>query len=645
MIGAPEPKKLTLLEKNLQQAAAQVKYETFFHHLQTLKKLNGGKLSTKQFQDIFCDPQYNVLKGLMRLSKYAHLQAPISNHAPTIVIILLNEMQQLGISLNEAKHGRPAYYDLTTKQLTTGGTIEDISPIRVHEWAAENEFIDVLSHPLVQRELINDEIQSIYLAGDLRRARSMFREQQVEYHLNEGELFNVGSAISIGLNAGAAPGFVPLNDKIKDELYTDLLDHHNISLPELIANVPPMTHEALNNFSKVKATLAYKVYDAMRTMEMEAAPPNTPKAVKLLEQYLGGISDLESKKSICQHLFYHFINMPGWTPAPAIPAPLMTEKRNLMVTLLKEMRKAGAKNIMPLNPPHILAGMQAYLPLDQMLSLDDNSGEILAYPEIFASLASMPSMESNMRINQLMNQMQPNLPPPFQMAPNIVALKALCEHAKPCFTLEAMMMHLRPHAADPHDPNFAAINQDADNFDKAVAMLIANHLIENLDQLKPGSHALPAHFTNQANPGQAIDLYQYIQDNPILKRAYEKQKRDEALLEEYSLIKAVLGEESRTEDELRRIDSGVSPIQHGDHQHTLGAIRDFIRGAERAIVPGGADIAAEVFKHLNQADVSEGRRERTVNRMANIADRANRPASSASDNAKPIDDKGKKHRP
>ncbi len=641
MIGAPEPKKLTLIEKNLQQAAVSGKYETFFHYLQTLKKLNGGKLSAKQFENIFCDPQYNVLKGLMRRSATRPPDLyPLNNNTPsvTIALTLLTEMQQLGIPLIVVKYGTPVYYDPATRQSMTGVTLEDISPIRVYEWAADHELTSILSQPLVQRELINDEIQSIYLAGNDRQARALFREQQVEHHLEENEVFNTGLLISIIHPGGATPGALPHDDKVKDGLFTDLLDHHNISLPELIGNIPPMTHEGLANFSKVKDTLAYKAYDAMRTMEMEAAPPNTPKAIKFLERYLNGISDPESKKNICQQLFFHFTNLPGWTPMPGIPDPTLADKRKVLVTLLKEMRKAGAKNVIPLAIPMALPGMYGYLPLDQLITFDDNSGEILSYPEIFACLASMPPMESQIKINQIMNQMLLNAIPPV-MTPNLVALKSICRHAKPCFQVNELTTFLKPHPTDPADPNFAALEQYAEDFDRAVALLIANHLIVDLENLKPGSHSLPATFP--AVNLQAADLYQYIQDNPILKSAYEKQKRDETLLEEYSLIKAVLSEDPRTEDELRRIDSSVSPIQQGEHQHTLGAIRDFIRDNDRTIVPGGADIAAEIFKHLNQANVSEARRERAINRMSSIADRA----SSSSNSDKPADVKGKKHRP
>jgi len=630
MINAPM---LTTLEQHLQVAAGSGKINVFNRNLEMIKKLNGGKIPAEVLKRVFFDPQRNVFKGIIMNPAETSPGFVVSPDSATakIVLSLLQEMHKAKISLSEALKGASYYYGMSSFQdpfaitvngvgngFTVDATMTQGTP-SVNSWASKHDLAEILAHPLVERELVISQIQDLFLENKIKQARKLLDNYREEYHLTDKEVF---SPIPQRIQAIGAV----MDPQIKDSIYEDLLDYNCVSIHDLVASSNLRTFVDTvfqGRLRKTQDTNAYRAIHAALSVEMEPAPAqNTPKAIKLIERHLETLQDPQQRAQFCADLLSHLLQDSSYTMQPQPPGQI-DAKRQICALLVKQAN-SQKKSLAAKTPA------EWHTMITRLSVMDNEQHEFFKDPSILSGLKSDdaipgPAMKpaNHAVISDLLHSffIPIHVPSPINSS-YFDAIRCVSKNSAAGFTLQDLIPKLKPQPTDPNAPTYQTEQQISEYYDKFIAILIKDGLVTNMESLEPGAFQTMPPLIDPAT-NLPYDLYDYFQQNPTLYGAYEKWLRDFELPDEYALIKAI--ESGYTEKELaelKRVDEQEEKIEHGGHQYSLGAIRDFMRANE--------DVADSILERVGNSQKGDEARLKQVYGLRRVARNFNKSSQEGS---------------
>ncbi|MGD9591563.1 MAG: hypothetical protein AB7V32_03490, partial [Candidatus Berkiella sp.] len=126
------------------------------------------------------------------------------------------------------------------------------------------------------------------------------------------------------------------------------------------------------------------------------------------------------------------------------------------------------------------------------------------------------------------------------------------EKAYPYLTTPQLVDRLNRGQSEPQDA------QSDERKLKILGLLLKHELIEGVESIVPGSHALS--FDNPST-GAPYDLYAYLMDNPALQAGFLKPQRDTQLLGLYALTKGLMAKETRSEEVIEKVRAREAFVQ------------------------------------------------------------------------------------
>ncbi len=469
---------------------------------------------------------------------------------------------------------------------------------RVYAWAGKFNHTSVLDDALVKEEMLIDEVKALLLANNLNAARKILKKsnismERVFYHQ---QFFQQLLAKFSG----------PQNHQL-DTMMADLVSSHELPLHLSNFGYPINLATVTANYPKLAKTDAFRALDAISTLATESYADEVqhPVATRMIDEYLENV-DAEKARRLATILLGNAADlwgnvMPG---APASP-----HKEAIILQLLNY----GAE--VPFSPMMMHAmGAPFYNAV-----FEQGMSNVVKHPNVIADFKKMSSIGQKMLLEQAGQFTNPaHVPTPA----NVEMVKTLIPFAKqkplstdyaevasfPCMTLESFIGTLNTWSNTPHDP--ASHQRKLE----MLGLLLKHEMIEHIESVTPGSHALSFNNPQTAMP---YDLHAYMMDNPSLKAGFLKPQRDVQLLSLYGLTKGLLSAETRNAQVLEKVRAREAVLQRREDGTAVVTNRYDIKPLMQS---ASRDVRALIMSFVDPSTtLTSSQRAQTAMRLNNIA--------------------------
>ncbi len=592
---------LSMLEQNMLNAAVQGNWDIYNSFYTEWEAMNGPNITPQKFAQVFLFNQ----KGSVLSRLINHSSDYKSKHK--IVKHILDKLSQFELYLKTAVQLQP--YTLENEDAFP---FDPMANRRVYEWARCSNAQELLTHPLVREEMLEDE--AIFLAENnkLNAARALIKQA------NTDRAFNIYNSLARKLIAKYNT-VTPEDKRALDDNLSVLIENNEIGLWDVSDLLYPAHTAApanLANFQadypKIAKTSAYRAFAAMISLAKEtyASDEEHLVALRLLDEYLE-TAPKTRVKYLATGLLQMLIREWEQLPIPAaidLPVPT-TEQEAIVLSLLNY----GAH--IPFTPmmPGPFTGVYG-------LAARNNWGNVLKHETI---LKDFSNKDYRLQKAVLENLGKFNVHGIAPLAPNakeLAMFETLCPYASkkplaprdvyapPYMEVAFMVSHINTWIGTPHDA------ESHQRFLTTLGLLLKHGLVENVESIQPGSHML--NFID-VKTGTMYDLYQFIKDNPALNRGFMKEKRDEQLLSLYGLTKAILAKETRGADLMEKVKHRegflVKPNEGAPFVYNRYGFKDQLNNAPK-------NVMATIMSWVDSAEeLPQGRKAQTADRLINIA--------------------------
>lgn len=572
-------------------------------------QVNGGSISFEKFNEVFLYNQRGSV--LRRLIDKADLNQDTHN----IVKHILDNLHAFEISLDTALN--LAQYSLDTEP---SNYYDPASVKTVSSWASESGAMDVLAHPLVKDEMIKDEIRNLVLKQEFAAARALAKKtSRNDSHLSNS-FFLIAQTLIANFN-------FPQYKSELDSNLAELLENNDVSLAVirdlLYPGINPFVVPAdIANFQaqypKIAKTSAFRALVAINSLTKEtyASDEEHLVAIRLIDEYLEDVPK-ERARDLASALLDLAILQSDHPPRPGVAsAANKDDQEAIMLALLNY----GAD--IPFSPLMFDAatprGFYSY-------TIREGMTNIFQHPTVIDHFKNKDYSDQKAIID-IVGKF--NLLGQAPSETDLAIMELLCPYAKkrPTGPLAGAIVRMEVNHLITHIGQWMVTPHDAQGhhrFLKGLGLILKHGLVHDIDLVQPGSYTLPfVHVKTGAN----YDFYQFIKDNPDLNAGFMKPKRDEELLSLYGLTKAILSQETRSEQVMeklnRREDFQVKPKQGKPIVYNRYLLKEQMMGCPDETI-------AEIMSWIDPSrDHSQQRRKITANRLAQIA-RANLPMDAS----------------
>ncbi|MBS0290351.1 MAG: hypothetical protein JSS07_10020 [Proteobacteria bacterium] len=569
---------LSGLEIQLQKAALLENDKAFINILDTIKRIFKGHIPKEKVRQLFHNEHISLLASLIAKPDLAK-QNKFEDETPTAKIIyeILNVLKDAEVNIDNLTNVEKIFIVQAPTLGSNSSQIRvdpsNLAPPPYHsiqEWATANNAGKVFNHPLIQQSIYKEQIHDLFCIGDVQAARQLYANVKDDLPLKERRIFNIDLALRLftqgrahSIHANAQGPRLP--NYIIDKLFTNLLDLDHVGFYEKnYPHVYPINlfHIVKNNnqFVKTQQSLTFKLYNAVLTLEKTQVDNQiTLMAYELLDDYFDSIIGSEKSTACASDLLAFAFEQ--WAKQGPVNLVMKEERKSIVKYLLEK----GAR----------MKSLASHY--QQLIFLDAGQSELFVYLGVTEPFEKLSYQNTLSRINeqkQLINQAFSSVSTNANSVqiPDPIILRALCKSASTqCFVaneLVPMIALLTPN----HIPPLDAHAKQA--IALSIRYILEYDLIADLDSIQLGAYPLA---TLDPETGAPYDLYQLIMDDVQLQTGYLMALRDEELLANFSLIKALISKESHTKEELERLEKLTVPIQQGEHQNTLPNVRDFLR--------------------------------------------------------------------
>ena len=397
----------------------------------------------------------------------------------------------------------------------------------VYEWAIENNLGDVLENPIVQRSIIEREIQEMYLQGELKAARELAEEMQDEFNLNPQLLFD-----TLGTQLTSQSHSLYITPHLLDSIISDLLDHQNVNTA-----MSSLVSPGLYNVSPLKDHPAVKVATEIEHLFMPTQPNNEVIDVaQLTQDYLQTIDDPIRRTRMANG----FIDMFNSSHSPMAEAENSVSLEEIYKVLLDNGATIGTDESGP-----------TMLPLAFTVPTKYGWNKVLQHKGYLDAVKKLdPLQQIDLIRHSFLN---PHLAPETaitQYKPMSETFKALCEQIDPSrkSTYANPVAHFSPGKFsfmdipalfDPSfDPSHFSDEKKADDETRTLALateakfndklamlatLIECDLIHNLEELESeiGNATMPTLLITNPKDQTNYTIKDFIMAYDITRKAYE----------------------------------------------------------------------------------------------------------------------------
>ncbi|MGD9591020.1 MAG: hypothetical protein AB7V32_00700 [Candidatus Berkiella sp.] len=434
-----------------------------------------------------------------------------------IVLRILDEYQQARIDLSDGALSVATWEDI--------GEMKIVENRKLYEWAIQSNAISVLDHPLVQQEMMKDQIRGLVLDNQLEQARGLATQQAVSRDMIYSRKFIEELVNRYSANAQAL-----------DTVLAELIEHKELSLSDLdmIAPFGPTMADQIDAsiYPKTAKTQAVKLIKAIASLEKEPkdgkdATQSTENAAQklvalsLMETYFADIMP-NNMRSLATRLLTSAIQSWGVNPTETGKSDTIASEKEQIILALLDKYQAEIS---------MISGMPGMPNFHLSYMIDNNMLKTLAHPTVIDLFKRLCPHEQKELLEKAGKYgTNPTVPSEkdLSMAQTLVghvkkqtfnpAYPITC--SKP-ITLESLAGNLNTLSTVPHK---AKAHQ---RWLQIFGLLLENGLVDDVDTLKKGSHTLKLQDHNRGNA--TYDLRKYVKDNPVLFTAFSKVATKEQL--------------------------------------------------------------------------------------------------------------------
>lgn len=549
---------LTLLEKNIQRAALHGNYETYLAAYKQWEALQEQPIPSEKISNLFYRTQLSSPGMMMQRSILTGILAAEDKSPESIkekskiVVHILDKLQEANIEIDFRNLPEPLSWN-NSSYLQTEQPTQPFFPPKstIFEWATIHNASTVLNHPLIKKEMVLSTITDSIQAKNAAQVRRAFEYGKKNHQLRTAHLEPlIMDAISSNVVFIA-------NDKARDVFFADLMKHKYVGAEILstleshmgMGNNLPL-EVTFQNAPKIRETALFKLCNAIDKLSQD--PTQQATALALIDDYFNGIDENEketlatSLMDFCfDRLLINFLPLPTLSP----------EDKQVQEAVLAKLVVHGASI-----PPAFFIN---YIPSNHKLPflLNNKMLNVLTAKGALKNFKKMWVEDQKIHLQSLFNSIDDNSPQILdllckQTHPNLWDRRSDIPHLPADFSCKFTPEELV------HQLSKLGTDEKLDkNLIKMVAILLAHDLVDK-EKIKPGSH-----IVGQINPETSAlyDLYAFIQDNPLLKKAWDKPRKDEELIELYHLTKALLQGDETSEEVL----SQKAAQQQVDSLHRL----------------------------------------------------------------------------
>ncbi len=585
---------LSSLEIQLQKAALLDNEKSFFHILETIKRIYKGRIPKEKVKQLLHNHHLSLIASLIaKPAMPKNFNSDDDAPRAKIIYEVLNVIKDAELTVdNFLKVEKIFVVQESTSPTSVEIHIEptSVTPMpfqTVYEWATVHNIGKIISHPLVQQAMYIDQIHDLFCSGEVNGARDLYIQMKDDLQLKDNRVFHIELAerlFSQGRSKTVyqnSPGS-RLPNYVIDKLFTNLLETDHIGLFKIKqpSNSSIDIFEIIKNniqFVRAQQSLTFKLYDAVATMSKVQIDSNTfaLKASELLDDYFDTISGTDKIAQCASDLLAFAFEQ--WNKQGPTNETYKQERKQIAKYLFEK----GAR----------MESIAAHF--QQLISIDAGDSELFLYPGVLEPFERLSLTNPEQRhheqkqlINQAFNAVTTQAPYPMQI-PDPIIVKALCKSASSqCFVTNELVSKialLDPNHVPPIDDSTKQI------IALSIRYILENDLIADLDIIQSGTYPLPFNDPNTKLP---IDLYQFIMDDKQLRLGFLIAARDEELYANFIMTKSMMSKDPRSKNDTDKL---VLPLHQGEHRHTLPNVREYLRKHP--------EFAATLLGHVDPAEL------------------------------------------
>lgn len=567
-------------EKIIQLAALRGDYGNFMAALIAIKKKHRGKLPPEVIRILFYSNNDNLLISIANLPPDTLLAN--KQGYTEIVLEMLNHLSLANICIGNVSH---LWGTLLT--LDPHGKMNSAYPQRLsrplYDIAHRLQLSEIFNHHLVRQEAAIHNIQQTFLKGSVQLARvNLTFASQSSLAVKACDVLNEDLINDLIIRQEPP---TPEDLAIMTQVVDDLMTHNDV-----LINTTLWHSITAGDFLNSANTIAYRLMTAIKN--------DTPDMLPLLELYFSHLPVPSLSARYASGLLECCLvnlNVPHDPPIVLTPAQVTAQ-----INVLKALLARGAiANDLPYQTNQ----------LQWLLENGTQGLELLKFRGIINAFKTANNDRQKETLQTAMACISTGDDSEKLASPPAVRL--LCQNipSSDRFSIDEFLQYLIKFG-DPLNSD-ASLKPKRDLLFKSLRYLMQYELID-VNAIKPGSHSLP--FQDPDSKVSPVDLHKFIMCHADLKAGFMVHIRDEELLRNYTLVRAMMQHDHRSESEVAELDRTITNVMHGEHPHQLSRIRDFVKNYPLA----GLHIAKELDPSILPADT----RLKTANRLSKRAEQA-----------------------